>query len=108
MTFTNISSKELNEFLLSDKKDFILVDTRTQEEHEEEKIPQTDILIPINEIALRHKEINISNDKTKIILYCRSGNRSAIAAQILAKLGYKNLFNLENGIIEFSELYQTE
>lgn len=101
MTYKNISSKQLKEILSSGKKDFILVDTRTPKEHEKESIPKTDILIPFNHIKEKHLELKASTEKTKILLYCRSGNRSAIAAKILARLGYKNLFNLEKGIIEW-------
>ena len=38
------------------------------------------------------------SDGEKIVLYCTSGDRSAIAASYLLKLGYRNIYNLSGGI----------
>jgi hydroxyacylglutathione hydrolase len=45
-------------------------------------------------------EINLDkiSDGEKIVLYCTSGDRSAIAASYLLKLGYRNIYNLSGGI----------
>lgn len=37
----------------------------------------------------------------KIALYCRSGNRSDFIAKKLSEMGYKNIYNLEMGILEW-------
>ena len=39
-------------------------------------------------------ESEVSDKDTKIIVYCRSGNRSATAAQTLVNMGYKNVYDL--------------
>lgn len=39
--------------------------------------------------------------KDKIALYCRSGNRSDFIAKKLSEMGYKNIYNLEMGILEW-------
>ncbi len=41
----------------------------------------------------------------EIIIYCRSGNRSGIAAMFLEQLGYKNPVNLTGGMISWQEKY---
>ena len=39
----------------------------------------------------------------EIILYCRSGNRSGIAAHLLEQLGYKNVKNLVGGMLDWQK-----
>ena len=56
-------------------------------------------LIPLNTIESTIENM-ITNKDTKIFVYCRSGNRSAQAAQILANLGYTNVFDI-GGIIDW-------
>jgi rhodanese-related sulfurtransferase len=102
LSFTNISPKEALELLKGDKK-AILIDVRTEEEFRLIRIPGS-ILIPDYEI--RDKIIDIVPDKnTPVILYCRSGNRSAKAAKVLADMGYTKVFDL-GGIIDWP--YDTE
>ena len=76
----------------------IIIDARTQEEYDEWHIPGA-ILIPEYEIADRaEKELP---DKDQLILvYCRSGRRSKIAAEELVKLGYTNVKEF-GGIIDW-------
>ncbi len=38
----------------------------------------------------------------EIILYCRSGNRSGVAAHLLEMLGYKNVKNLVGGMLDWN------
>ena len=56
-------------------------------------------LIPLNTIESTIENILPEKD-TKIFVYCRSGNRSAQAAQILANLGYTNVYDI-GGIIDW-------
>ena len=37
----------------------------------------------------------------EIIIYCRSGNRSGVAAHLLEQLGYKNVKNLVGGMLDW-------
>ncbi len=39
----------------------------------------------------------------EIIIYCRSGNRSGIAAHLLEQLGYKNVKNLVGGMLDWQK-----
>jgi phage shock protein E len=66
---------------------YILVDVRTPEEYEFGHIP-TAINIPVSEIGNRPPT---QDRKALIVVYCRSGSRSATAARILRDLGYGNV-----------------
>ena len=84
--------------LMDRESGYIILDARTQEEYDQGHIPEA-ILIPEYEIAVRaEKELP---DKDQLILvYCRSGRRSKIAAEELVKLGYTNVKEF-GGIIEW-------
>ncbi len=84
--------------LMDTEKDYIIIDARTEEEFNEGHIEGA-ILIPEYEIGERaEKELP---DKDQLILvYCRSGRRSKIAAQALADLGYTNVKEF-GGIIDW-------
>ena len=84
--------------LMDSESGYILIDARTQEEYDEGHIPGA-ILIPEYEIADRAE--NELPDKDQLILvYCRSGRRSKIAAEELVKLGYTNVKEF-GGIIDW-------
>ena len=88
--------------LMDSESGYIIIDARTQYEYDEGHIPGA-ILIPEYEIADRaEKELP---DKDQLILvYCRSGRRSKIAAEELVKLGYTNVKEF-GGIIDWE--YET-
>ena len=84
--------------LMDSESGYIIIDARTQEEYDEGHIPGA-ILIPEYEIADRAE--NELPDKNQLILvYCRSGRRSKIAAEELVKLGYTNVKEF-GGIIDW-------
>lgn len=78
---------------MMEDKDFTLVNVHIPYAGE---IPQTDLLIPYNEIMGHLNELP-SRDK-KIVLYCRSDRMSSIAAKELSNAGYSNLYNLKGGM----------
>ena len=84
--------------LMDSESGYIIIDARTQEEYDQGHIPGA-IMIPEYEIADRaEKELP---DKDRLILvYCRSGRRSKIAAEELVKLGYTNVKEF-GGIIDW-------
>ena len=96
-TYDQISGAEAKA-LMDSESGYIIIDARTQEEYNQGHIPGA-ILIPEYEIADRaEKELP---DKNQLILvYCRSGRRSKIAAEELAKLGYANVKEF-GGIIDW-------
>lgn len=76
----------------------ILLDVRTQSEYLEIRIDGA-ILLPLNEITLRALDV-LPDKNAVIIVYCRSGNRSAQAVELLQGLGYTDLYDL-GGIIDW-------
>ena len=96
-TYDQISGAEAKA-LMDSESGYIIIDARTQEEYDQGHIPGA-ILIPEYEIADRaEKELP---DKDQLILvYCRSGRRSKIAAEELVKLGYTNVKEF-GGIIDW-------
>ena len=96
-TYAQISGAEAKA-LMDSESGYIIIDARTQEEYDQGHIPGA-IMIPEYEIADRaEKELP---DKNQLILvYCRSGRRSKIAAEELVKLGYTNVKEF-GGIIDW-------
>lgn len=78
-------------------KGFILIDVRTADEHVTGVIPGTDLNIDYRDIKARHREIGAQLED-HIVVYCQSGHRSNIAAETLADLGYKHVYNVEGSM----------
>lgn len=85
--YTDITSDQLKTMLQN--KDFYFVNVHIPYEGEIEK---TDAFIAFDQIG---KNLNkLPKDKNaKIVLYCKSGRMSAIAAKRLTDLGYSNIYN---------------
>jgi rhodanese-related sulfurtransferase len=90
----DISSREAKT-LLEKSKNIFLLDVRTPQENSQAKLPGT-VLIPINEFERRIKEV--PRNKT-IIVYCAVGSRSKPVAEYLSKNGYKDVYNMSDGIV---------
>ena len=85
--------------IMDSGEEHIILDTREQYEFDEGHIKGA-ILIPYTEIESKAEQM--LPDKNKLILvYCRSGRRSKIAAESLAKLGYTNVKEF-GGIIDWT------
>jgi rhodanese-related sulfurtransferase len=78
-------------------KGFFLIDVRSTQEHMTGMIPGTDLNIEYTEIKRRHREIGARPDD-HIVVYCQSGQRSNIAAETLADLGYKHVYNVSGSM----------
>jgi rhodanese-related sulfurtransferase len=78
-------------------KGFFLIDVRSPEEHAGGVIPGTDRNIEFSEMKARHREIGARPDE-HIVVYCQSGHRSNIAAETLADLGYKHVYNVSGSV----------
>ena len=93
--YKNVTVDELHEQLKN--KDFILVDVHIPEQ---KHINGTDAFIPYDEIENQLE--NLPKDKdAKIVLYCRTGRMSEIAAEKLAENGYTNVYNVVAGVVEW-------
>ncbi len=78
-------------------KGFFLIDVRSPQEHVTGVIPRTDRNIEYREIRARHREIGATLDD-HIVVYCQSGRRSNIAAETLADLGYRHVYNVDGSM----------
>lgn len=92
--YKNISPLALKSMMKA--KDFYLINVHIPYAGE---IPGTDMFIPYTEIG---QKLDLSKD-SKIVLYCRSGPMSKIAAETLVKQGYTEVYNLENGMIDWQQ-----
>lgn len=97
--FKNISPRAASDLLQRDTN-VVVLDVRTPEEYRSETghLPNAS-LIPVQELEFRADELGKAKDKT-ILVYCRSGHRSARASDILSKKGFK-ILNLEGGILQW-------
>ena len=96
-TYEQISGAEAKA-LMDSESGYIIIDARTQEEYDQGHIPGA-VLIPEYEIADR-AEKELPDNNQLILVYCRSGRRSKIAAEELVKLGYTNIKEF-GGIIDW-------
>ena len=97
LTYEQISGEEAKH-LMDTETDYIIIDARTIEEFKEGHIEGA-ILIPEYEISQR-AEKELPDKEQLILVYCRSGRRSKIAARALADLGYTNVREF-GGIIDW-------
>ena len=95
--YVNITAEEAKQ-IMDSEEGYIILDVRTQEEYDQGHIPGA-ILISHEEIA--EKAEGVLTDKDQMILvYCRRGRRSKIAAEALVELGYTNIKEF-GGIIDW-------
>ena len=84
--------------IMDSGEEHIILDVREQDEFDAGHIPGA-ILLPYTEIENKAEEMLPDKDE-QILVYCRSGRRSKIAAEVLAKLGYTNIKEF-GGIIDW-------
>ena len=98
-SINHMNSDELIEFI--ELNDAVLVDVRTEDEYNSGYIENS-----LN-IDYFSNDFSVNADKldknTPIILYCRSGKRSSMSANKISKLGFKEIYNLQGGILEWIE-----
>jgi rhodanese-related sulfurtransferase len=95
--YMNITAQEAKQ-IMDSEEGYIILDTRTQEEYDEGHIPGA-IVIPHDEITDRAEEELPDKDQL-LLVYCRSGRRSKLAAEALVELGYTNIKEF-GGIIDW-------
>lgn len=86
--YMNISAQEAKQ-IMDTQTGYVILDTRTKEEFDTGHIPGA---IQISHDEILKKAESVLTDKNQLILvYCRSGRRSKLAAEDLLKLGYTNI-----------------
>jgi len=95
-SYETLSGQEARQMM--DDGGAVVLDVRTPEEYNSGYIPDA-ILLPVDELGDRYAEVLPEKDAV-ILVYCRSGNRSARAAQALANLGYTRVYDF-GGILDW-------
>ena len=95
--YMNITAEEAKQ-IMDTEEGYIILDVRTQEEYDEDHIPGA-IVISHEEIAEKAEDVLTDKDQL-ILVYCRSGRRSKLAAEALVELGYTNIKEF-GGIIDW-------
>ena len=95
--YMNITAEEAKR-IMDNEEGYIILDVREQDEYDAGHIPGA-ILIPYTQIGEKANEMLPDKDQL-ILVYCRSGRRSKIAAEALAELGYTNIKEF-GGIIDW-------
>ena len=95
--YVNITAQEAKT-IMDNEEGYVILDTRTREEYDQGHIPGA---IQISHDEIMEKAEEVLTDKDQLILvYCRSGRRSKIAAEALVELGYTNIKEF-GGIIDW-------
>lgn len=92
--YRNINSREARE-LIASRKNTYLLDVRTPGEFGQARL-QGAVLIPINEVERRIAEIPRNRP---IVVYCAVGSRSGLVADFLSRKGYREVYNVTDGIV---------
>jgi len=95
--YVKITADEAKQ-LMDEAEGFILLDVRTEVEYQESHIEGA-ILIPDYELAER-APTEVPDKHGIIIIYCRSGRRSANSAHVLLDMGYTHVYDL-GGILDW-------
>ena len=99
MNITAVQAKEI----MDTAENYIILDVRSQEEYDTGHIPGA-ILIPHTQVQAQAQLVLTDKDQL-ILVYCRSGRRSKLAAETLVELGYTNIKEF-GGILDWP--YETE
>lgn len=94
----HISSQQLSEYLSGDES-FILLDIRTEAEYQAGHI-QGAQWFARGRLEYYIQDL-IKDPDSKIVLYCRTGGRSALATLTLQDMGYNNVVDLNGGFKEW-------
>lgn len=94
----NVSIDETKE-LLEKEDDLFILDVRTKEEFDEAHIEGA-VQIPVDELETRLDEIENYKD-APMLVYCRSGNRSSIAVEILLENNFTKIYHMSDGYMNW-------
>lgn len=103
-TYNTIKPEEAKE-MMTDNENVIILDVREKDEYDEGHIEDA-LLLSNNDITFKAEEV-LPDKSATILVYCRSGNRSAQASQKLAELDYTNVYDF-GGILDWPYELVTE
>jgi rhodanese-related sulfurtransferase len=96
----NVSAEEFQKFI-TNRTNAIILDVRTPNEVAQGIIKNA-VIIDFNDKNFQ-AELDKLDKSKPVLIYCRSGRRSGIAMSTLGDLGFSEVYNLQGGIIEWSE-----
>ncbi len=95
--YTDASTTVLARMLA--KKEFLLVNVHIPYEGE---IAGTDLALPFDQVETNLARLP-TDKNARLVLYCRSGSMSSIAARALVRLGFTDVWNLDGGMVAWQE-----
>lgn len=98
--YQDIQASEWSVKSKEERDQYVHVDVRTEEEYASGHIPGA-IHIPHDQMEERFEELIEKKDQP-ILLVCRSGRRSVFAAEVLYQKGFRKLYNLKGGMLEWT------
>ncbi|MHA1942633.1 MAG: rhodanese-like domain-containing protein [Candidatus Hodarchaeales archaeon] len=98
--YTNLTALEAYN-IIENTSNLFLLDVRTEEEYENGHLMGSH-LIPYDQITSSQNELP-SNKTLSILVYCRTGTRSAIASSTLVELNYTKVYNMLGGYFAWKE-----
>ncbi|HEX6269392.1 MAG TPA: rhodanese-like domain-containing protein [Anaerolineales bacterium] len=96
-SYQNVTPDELHAMLKDE--DFVFINVHIPFAG---NIADTDLSIPYDGIEQNLSQLP-ADKNAKIVLYCRSGRMSEIAAEKLISLGYTDIWNLNGGMVEWEQ-----
>jgi rhodanese-related sulfurtransferase len=96
--FKNAPIAELTK--IKTEKKAIVIDVRTPAEWQQGVIEGTSLFIDYNNPSFKQQLAKLDKSKTYVV-YCRSGGRSAGASQVMVDNGFKNVINMQGGIMSW-------
>lgn len=94
----NINTQQLKDRLAAGEETFVLLDVRETYEREEFNIGG--LHIPLGDLGASMDKL-APHRESEVIVYCRSGKRSAMAQALLQQAGFSNVRNLEGGMMAY-------
>jgi phage shock protein E len=99
-TVPNISGEEFHR-LMREHADALVLDVRTPAEFHAGHIPGA-INLDMMDFDFTSKVEQYDRGRP-VLLYCRSGNRSYHAGNVMMKLGFENVYNLASGLFDWQQ-----
>lgn len=97
-SYSDVSASKFNQ-LMNDRPDAIVLDVRTPAEVQQQVLDGA-LNIDFMQPDFAKQVAGLDKNKTYLV-YCRSGNRSGQACQLMGRLGFTDVYNLSGGLINW-------